>query len=217
MRRMLFKILAASALLAAPTHAQDLILNGSFESPTIAANTSSLTTPTSWSGTQVSIISGDYSPGYPLPHDGQQYALLGASSVLSQTFTISSPGTYFLKWFDSTEFNGPAAQALYSVTVADGAANTVASANLDANATALRLWTQRSIELALAPDTYTLRFQGNAPEFGEKPLIDSVSVVVPEPSTMSLTVAALLGFFAQKRRPKGELVISGSPRALGRV
>jgi hypothetical protein len=193
-----FRITALIAFVfAAPVEAQSLLLNGSFESPIVAANSSSLITPTSWQGNEIFVVNGDFSTRYPLPQDGQQYALLGHMSALSQAFTINSPGTRILKWFDSSEFNGPGNQALYSVTVTDSANNTVGTADLDANALALRQWTQRSIPLTLGTGTYTLRFQGNAPMFGEKPLIDNVSLV-PETSTASLLCA--VGLMLVRRR-----------------
>lgn len=175
--------LAVSVAVGFSAHAQNLILNGSFESPAITANALSYpTVPDSWLGNNVGILNGTYGgidTLYPLPHSGQQYLHLGSSSFLSQAFTVSSPGKYVLSWFDSTEFNGPDTASPYSVTVSDSAANTVASKNLDANASSLRLWTQHSIELMLASGTYTLRFEGYAAFYGEKADIDDVSV---EPS-----------------------------------
>jgi len=156
----------------------NLLLNGSFESPTIPAGIVSATTPTFWqtNGAYAGLIHGDYSPGYPLPQDGQQYAALGNSTTLSQAFTIGSSGTYVLTWFDSTEYNGLGQFSPYSVTVADSVGNTVASADLDANASGLRLWLQRSLGFALTPGAYTLRFNGHANVFAEMSLIDNVSL-----------------------------------------
>lgn len=205
MNKLLVTFLTASVFVALPAHAQNLLLNGSFESPSIPANSVLQTTPDSWlGGNQPTIINGDYSPGIPLPQDGQQYVSLGhypsepQAGSLSQVFTISSPGTYVLNWYDSTEFNFPNFSP-YSVTVTDSLANTVASANLDADAHTLRLWTQRSIAMTLAPDTYTLRFQGLVAASGEGSLIDNVSLV-PEPSTVLLAVIALLGFRLRTRK-----------------
>jgi len=196
MNKMIITTLAASVFVGLPAHAQNQILNGSFESPSIPANTVSVSTPASWLGNSF-IVNGDYSPGYPLPQVGQQYVGLGNSSFVSQAFTIGSPGTYVLSWYDSTEYNFPNFSP-YSVTVTDSLANTVASANLDADAHALRLWTQRSIAMTLAPDTYTLRFQGNVAMFGESSLIDNVSLV-PEPTTLSLLFVAGLMLIGQRR------------------
>jgi len=133
-------------------HAQNLLLNGSFDSPTEPANTFSIAVPDSWVGSgDIRILNGDYSPGYPLPHSGQQYGMVGAASALSQTFTVSVAGRYAVTWFDSTEFNGPDQTSPYTVIVLDAGANTIATTSLDANASSLRLWTQHSIEMTLSP------------------------------------------------------------------
>ena len=188
--------LIALALIGFSAKAQNLILNGSFESPFVPVNTQSPTPPTSWlaSGAYESIINGDYSSLYPLPQHGQQYATVGNSSSLSQAFTIGSPGIYVLTWFDSTEFNGPGQFSPYSVAVTGSVGNTVASANFEANALGLRLWAPRSIQFALVPDTYTLRFDGHAGVFAERSLIDNVSIV-PEPSSLALVLVAGLMIF----------------------
>lgn len=199
MSRIIVTTLAASVLFAVPTHAQNVIVNGSFESPSIAANSVLQTTPASWVGGNLPfIINGDVSPGIPLPQDGQQYAALGHSpsqpqaASLSQAFAIGSPGTYVLNWYDSTEFNFPNFSP-YSVTVTDSVANTVASLNLDADAQVLRLWTKRSLTLTLPADSYTLRFQGLVAASGEGTLIDNVSLFVPEPTTATLLILGAVG------------------------
>src|SRR5262245_35104545 len=173
--------LIVSAFHGCSTQAQNLILNGAFESPTVPANTSSQTIPDSWLGGgfgdgYIGIINGDYSPGYPLPHGGQQYGHLGFSSSLSQEFTVSRSGKYVLRWFDSTEFNGPDQTSPYTLTILDSGTNTVATENFDANTSALRLWTQRSIVVNLAPGTYTLLFEGHAGFFAEQSLLDDITL-----------------------------------------
>src|SRR4051812_41999856 len=103
MNRIILATLAASVFVGLPAHAQNLILNGSFESPSIAANSVLQTTPVSWlGGNRPNIINGDYSLGIPLPQDGQQFVSLGhypsepQAAFLSQAFTISIPGSYVL-------------------------------------------------------------------------------------------------------------------------
>jgi hypothetical protein len=159
---------------------QNLVLNGSFEAPSIPPNTSSPTPPASWTmtGSLAGLVNGDYSPGYPLPQSGQQYASVGGSSSLFQTFSNAAFGAFTLTWFDSTEFNGPNQQSPYSVSVIDTAANLVVSTNsYDANASSLRVWRLRSVTFVLAPGAYTLRFDGHAGPFAERSLIDNVSLV----------------------------------------
>jgi hypothetical protein len=52
------------------------------------------------------------------------------------------------------------------------------STDLDANASAFRLWTQHQISMALAPGTYTICFAGRIQVFAEPSLIDNVSLQV---------------------------------------
>ncbi|MSU57246.1 MAG: hypothetical protein EXS35_03525 [Pedosphaera sp.] len=86
-------------------HAQNLLLNGSFESPAIPANAISTATPTSWQGNGspfIRVLNGNYGvPEYSGPQDGQQYAAIGGGAALSQAFTITTAGTYELRWFDN--------------------------------------------------------------------------------------------------------------------
>lgn len=173
--------LIATALLATSTQAQNLIINGGFESPTVPANTFSQTVPDSWLGSgagggYIGTINGNYSPSYPLPHTGQQYAHLGYSSSISQAFLVTITGQYTLSWYDSTEFNGPDQTSPYTVTILDTSANTVVTKNFDANASALGLWTQHSIQLSLVPGAYMLQFSGHAGLFSEQSLLDDVSI-----------------------------------------
>lgn len=198
-------LLAVCAMAGYGANAQNLLLNGSFESPSVPTNIISATIPTSWSGSGplLGMIHGAYGTLYPpLPQDGQQYVALGNSSSLSQVFTISSPGNFTLSWFDSSEFNGPGQFSPYQVIVTNSIGNTVMNASFDANASGFGVWTPHSIGLALAADTYTLSFYGNAGFFAERSLLDNVSLV-PEPSSISVVLAAGLtaaGFRKLRRK-----------------
>ena len=181
MKPILLSSLIVSAFLGSSTQAQNLILNGSFESPTVPANTFSQTVPDFWIGSgygngYIGIINGNYGPLLPLAHSGQQYAHLGYSSSISQAFTVTGPGKYVLSWFDSTEFNGPDQTSPYTVTILDSGANTVVTEDFDANASGLGLWTQHSIQLTLASGNYTLQLDGHAGFFAEQSLLDDVLV-----------------------------------------
>lgn len=207
--RTLFAILAVAVSVTYRLDAQAQLLNGGFESPDVTANSVAITTPTSWTGSGASIIDGNISPGYPLPHGGSQYLALGnagnGGTSLSQTFGVGSPGVYPLTWFDSSEFNGLGASSPYTVSVRDGLSNIVASANFDANALVLRAWTQRSMTLSLASGTtYTLRFQSNQSPGGEATLIDDASIViVPEP-TAFLLACIVMGSAVPARIGRGK-------------
>jgi hypothetical protein len=189
----------AAFVFVAPAHAQNLLLNGSFETPIISANSSLLTPPTSWEGNAF-IVNGDFSTRWPLAQHGQQYAGLGnPSASLSQAFTVGRAGNYVLRWYDSTEFNGPGNTSPYTVSVTDGSTTTVASVSLDANALALREWTQRSLPLTLAQGDYTVRFQGQVPMNGPPSLLDNVSLV-PEPPTFVLLLTMFGLIFMRQMR-----------------
>ena len=73
--------LAMCGVMGFSAHAQNLLLNGSFESPSIPANTIQSATPTSWFwGSAAAVLfSGDGGRAgvFPLPQDGQQYADIG--------------------------------------------------------------------------------------------------------------------------------------------
>ncbi len=165
-------------LLTCSVHAQNVLLNGSFESPSIPSNSVLDTDPVSWSGTNFVIINGDHSPSYPLPQDGQQYVQLGHSSILSQAFSIGINGVYMLAWFDSTEFNGPDSQSPYSVSVIDGGGNPVVSEDFDANSISLRSWSPHSLQVALVQGDYTIQFEGHVGQSGEGSHIDNVSLQI---------------------------------------
>src|SRR4051794_9570677 len=87
--------------------APNLLLNGSFESPTISLGTRSITNPASWPGfPKPIIVNGQFGSGLPLAQDGQQYVALGVYNddghgTLSQTFTLLNPGVHLLTWFDN--------------------------------------------------------------------------------------------------------------------
>ncbi|MGD0350930.1 MAG: hypothetical protein ABSB84_11560 [Verrucomicrobiota bacterium] len=174
-----------SALFIFTARPQNLILNGSFESPVIPANTYQLATPTywSWSGlTSGYIFNGNVLESgatWPLPQDGQQFVDIGNQSVLtlSQEFTITNQGVYVLSWYDSTGQSGGMTGAPYSVTVINtGTVQTVASNSFYAyNPTSA--WVARSIQLNLSSATYTLQFQSETYSDSLDTLIDNVSLV----------------------------------------
>jgi hypothetical protein len=174
--------LITSAIVAFAAHAQNLILNGSFESPVIPANSFQTATPTawSWSGTPAGIHSGNSgSPSvWPLPQDGQQFADVGNQSLfpLSQAFTITSEGQYALSWYDSAGHSGGLTTSPYSMTVLTGAVQTVTTTNFNAYHDTFGAWVGRSLQLTLNPGTYTLRFRAEGVFQGLDSLIDNVSL-----------------------------------------
>jgi len=170
----------------------NLILNGGFESPAAAPNSIQQVVPSSWSGgTEIALVNGQLGTLYPLAHGASQYALVGHQATLSQSFTITNAGNYSLAWFDSSEFNGLGHQAPYKVQILGVASDIIEHQTFDANASALNGWASRTMEFRLQPGSYTLRFVGLAEQFGEKPLIDDVSLRYDADSLISIRCSAV--------------------------
>lgn len=204
MKLHLAPVLAATLLSHGYLHAQSLT-NPSFEAPAVAVNTAQQVLPDGWSGSGVTLIRGDLSPGYPLPQDGSQYVLLGASSTLSQPFALASPAGVTFRWFDSSEFNGPTSSSPYRASIMSGG-SALAALDFNANAEILRAWTPRSLFASLAPGNYVIQFQGLAAPFGAKPLLDNVTIV-PEPAvgTLAALVSLTLARCGRRKRCPGRL------------
>ncbi len=163
------------------TTAQNLIVNGSFESPANAANTRLQTTPTgwAWSGSTGWIINGAPAIGSyssPTQLDGQQFVEIGnsASYVLSQTITSTSDGIYLLSWSDATP--RPISSSVYSVSVVNSSGQTVVSNTLNASHT--EMWRENQLQLSLSPGDYTLRFKALGNGNSHTTLIDQVSLIL---------------------------------------
>ena len=177
--------LLAALLFFLDARAGNLLLNGSFESPPITANSLAVMNPDSWQATIGRMINGTYSsPGYPGPQDGQQYVSLGndgtGGATLSQPFTIDTADTYTLSWFDGAEQNPPPTTAPYSVTILNAGAMVV-STNLSSwHATGG--WVSHSMPLGLSPGRYTLTFVSLQVPDGTASLIDNVSLVSSQSS-----------------------------------
>ena len=145
-----------------PAAAANLLLNGSFESPVVPANTYIKATPTSWQGSNnPNMANGNIGSIWPLAEDGQQYVILGvygngAASAISQAFTITNAGVYQLAWFDSAAHEG-VTTAPYSLTVSNGVAPAILNTNLDAYHVATG-WMSNSVQLTLTAGSYTLQF-----------------------------------------------------------
>ena len=163
---------------ARPVPGQNLLLNGSFESPTVPTNTFQGTTPTSWTWTSSAglIHNGNNGSIWPLPQDGQQYVDIGNESIyaLSQAFSITNLGGYVLRWYDSAGHSGGLTTSPYTVAVLTGALETVTSTNLDAYNATPGVWVPRAVQLTLGPGIYTLRFRAEGVSNGIDSLIDNV-------------------------------------------
>jgi hypothetical protein len=176
-RRVVIAMLAAGVWIHAS--AQNLILNGDFESPLIPANSIQHATPDSWTweSAVAFIFNGSYGPIWPLPESGQQFLDLGNETTfaLLQSFTVSQAGQFRLDWFDNTAavpgFNSP-----YSVNLLDGSLQPVFQANFDAAHGFT--WQSNSILVSLSAGSHTLRLHAQGFFGGLDTLIDNVSITL---------------------------------------
>lgn len=197
------RCLLGLALVAATNAAisQNFIINGDFESPAIAPDSISFGA-TGWitSGNVYSVNGGgNNSLVFPGAPEGVQYAAVYPFSALSQTFNISSAGTYELNWLDSSMlFTGGLHTAYivkveYSLSVGGGYYN---SPLLIPEG---RGWTPHLGLIHLSPGSYTLSFERTGD--GSPLLIDGVSLsAVPEPMEWTACVAFGLAGVAAFRR-----------------
>jgi hypothetical protein len=197
---------AACAFIALSAQGQSLILNGSFESPAIAANSYQHATPTSWSwGSSAGwIFSGSvFDPNegsyWPSPQNGLQFVDIGnvSSFTLFQSFTVADQGEYQLAWYDNAHSHGLTSP--YSVSVFDSSLQPVASVNLDAAHGGV--WQNRTLPLNLASGNYRLTFMARGVTRGYDTLLDNISITaVPEPSIWVLVALGTGAFALRKRR-----------------
>jgi len=206
-RPLLPRLLIALSLAAAAPAGATAIVNGSFESNVIATDSYCITfasplcgAVTGWSG-DFYVVNGApqaITPLVPIP-DGNQLAMLQASTSFQQSVTIDTAGTYQLTWFDAgrNSFIGASGNEPYQV-VFDG--NIVGSFATTTGSP----WTQRSAVFSSAAGTFTLSIEGLKP-FGQgddAALLDAFAIapyVAPEPSTLALEACTLLCLPAFRR------------------
>lgn len=175
-------ILAVCAIVGFSTRAQNLLLNGGFESPTIPSDTAQNATPSSWAwGSNVGLIFNGNVGGiwsWPPPQEGQQFVDIGNESfyTLSQAFTVTNQGVYMLSWYDSSGHAGGLTTSPYSMIVSTGGVQTLTSNRFDAYHATIGVWQARTQQLALIPGSYTLRFRAEGVFNGLDSLIDNVSL-----------------------------------------
>lgn len=198
MKFRLATILAAGCLLGVSGIANaNLIVNGNFETGTLAGWTAS--------GLTCSAVGSNYSSathcyGYdsdPGPHGGAAALYLGTAAgggVISQSFATTFGQSYLVDFYLAVgAYNGSTAPNSFKVDV-NG--NTLFSL-LNAPAQSFGHYTY---SFAASSSTTTLKFtHGNLPSFF---LLDDVSVnAVPEPGTLGLLGLGIAGLgFAKRRR-----------------
>lgn len=193
-------MMVAAITMAASTPAlSNLIANGSFESPALAAGAVQQVAPAGWTWTGApGFVFADAPPGSA--QDGRQFVDIGNTSAygLQQSFSVAAAGDYRLTWFDNAATFAQVAP--YRVTVTDG----IADAQFDANQGADGAWNSRSLLVALAAGSYTLAFAPVDVPFplpAQDRLIDNVSLTaVPLPAAGWLLGAAVTCLVARRRR-----------------
>lgn len=166
-----------------PVLAQNLLSNGSFESPQNVANSASSEIPVNWSieGNAPTLINGRINSDFPKPLDGQQFVLLkvangGSPDGLSQTFTVTNSGTYRLGWSD-TSTNAARGTAHYFIKIINTASQiVVVSNNYDAFRGSTD-WVAKEVRLNLDLGTYSLSVQAQAAEEQESVAVDEFVLV----------------------------------------
>jgi hypothetical protein len=194
MKKIKLSIIVLCAVIGISAPAQNLLLNGSFESPSIAPNNyNPSATPTSWypnSNQYIAMVNGvsSYQGLWPLPEDGQQYVVLTPSpeATISQIFTATSQGNYVLSWFGSApNYSDGDSSSPYSVTVSNAVAQVVATTNFD-DYHDTPVFVSHSMQMLLIPGQYTLAFQCEGIHGFQNTLIDNVSVSL-QPNSLTIT------------------------------
>ncbi|HWD19437.1 MAG TPA: choice-of-anchor tandem repeat GloVer-containing protein [Verrucomicrobiae bacterium] len=176
----LFEISAPSTV---SVHLANALANGGFESPIIIGNSGQALTPDSWQadGHAPTLENGIPGPNYPAPEEGQQYIGLtveanGDSDGVTQTFTATNAGLYFLVWTDTAPLGG-GTNAPYSVQILNSGSVSILSTNVDAYHGSLA-WSARVMTPYLSPGNYTLRARAEGP-IGHAPACLDNFVLVP--------------------------------------
>lgn len=198
MRNLIFFV---SVLLPGPA-AANLILNGSFESPTLTTGFCAVPTTCpapldNWSGEyQWGKTGNAFLPPEPFPDGTQILIYQGAGNNISQVITLPSAGGYLLTWFDAGRDAGPnfGGAQTYEIRldgIALGSFSTTTS----------QPWTQRSLVFSSSAGAHTFSIV-SLTTTDQTAFLDSFDLVsqpqaIPEPgtaATLTIGVVALLVF-----------------------
>jgi Big-like domain-containing protein/Ig-like domain-containing protein len=179
----------------------NLIVNGSFEAPSIPANSFEYGVPTGWTWTpglssSTAIESGIFTyggAGYGPAEDGQQSFGIGSvgDGSLSQVVTVASAGNYRLSWY-ATVGNEQQASSPSPYQVSFGNI----SGQFDAGISLAQSWEPQTLQITnLAPGIYTLTFTPETVQGGFATIIDNVTLssapFINPPIAISQAVAGL--------------------------
>ncbi|TWT47108.1 hypothetical protein Pla22_52620 [Rubripirellula amarantea] len=184
----------------------DIITNGSFEEPSITANTSTILTPAFWTteGTSPALHNGFPTNGFPGAQQGDQYLGMGVAgggipNGISQIISIPTAGTYQFTWFDTT-LVGFGTSSPYDIRILDLSDNLIASDSFEAY-TGTTVWNPRSFEVNLLSDDFTLEVIPTGPSGRVATFFDNISVTaVPEPDSLIFLATGCLACFLRRNR-----------------
>lgn len=209
--RAYFLTIASTAIfgLATTTSAHavsNLIANGSFESPSIPANSYHGGTPASWGWDTMGLIFNgiayDFQTGtnWPGPQDGLQFVDIGnRPTMLFQYFCVADRSKYTLTWYDNTHYLGTSSP--YSVSV-DDFTNYGNLLSLSLDAAHAGIWQQHTVTLDLPPGTYLLSFAVLGEIYTHDTLLDNIALAstVPEPTRAILILIGVSTFGLSRLR-----------------
>ena len=196
--------LTLGLLASSPAHAQNLLTDGSFETPQLSPGNYEYPQGTlnNWvySGLAVLINVANGSP-WTTPsatpgYDGNQVAGVQNAGSLAQTFAATGTGAFDLTWLDSGRPNY--AVQNYTVSVLnDSTGGLVASETLTVTPGA-HFMSENLVANLVAGDTYTLTYQGLDSSGGDATaFIDNVDFsAAPAPTIGGLPLPLSVPFFA---------------------
>ncbi len=212
---------------ASPISAAEIILDGGFETPSLAGTPNGFCYPqpsvssVNCVSEGVETSSGNFGPWQAgasaavtkvggaswglngLPADGTQFGVLQGAGSWLQSIAIPATGNYLLTWWDAGRTNplfGWDGNQRYVVMI-DGLG---AIATL--STTSGQVFTRHALALTLTQGLHSLRFAGLISSGDHSSYLDAVSLTpVPEPTTAGLLAVGLVCMLGMLRRglPRG--------------
>jgi len=214
-------LLATLLISLAPVPAQNLLLNGSFESGgTFQANSlwadrmllgNGSTVIANWTvgRSTTGLFWWIQAPSYNA-QDGSRFIDLDSNmqtpfTYIEQSFATTIGKQYLVSANFSSEGNGgPATTSVLINGSLLGSATAGAGSGEASDYWTDLVWTQHSFLFTATATVSTLRFQDATTDNGWNPLVDNASVtVIPEPSALGILLFALVGIQLSNLRSRG--------------
>lgn len=215
------RVLPLLALMSVPAAATPMIVNGSFEQTTLSTKGRFLNAVTSWTGgdkltfldTPGTATSGELPVYAGLPAtspDGGNFIEQDGDSNYNQAFSQSVTGltagtTYYLSFYQAAgqqkNYTGPTTER-WQVTFGG---QTLLSPQYSLLQGGTGLWQSVTLRFLASATTQTLSFLALGTPNGAPPVafLDGVSITdVPEPASLALLSAGLVGLIASRRRTR---------------